>query len=157
MTAALPPVVLRELRPGEERPATPSPYEDWGPLPQPIQPPELGRLAIEHEGRVVGDLTWHAVHYGPNEGSKAWNIGISLVPEARGRGLGAAAQRALADLLFARTAVDRVEAQTDVENVAEQRSLTKAGFLREGVLRSAQQRHDGRHDLVSYARLRSDP
>ena len=62
----------------------------------------------------------------------------------------------LADYLFATTAVDRVEASTDVENIAEQRSLEKAGFVREGVIRGAQYRPDGRHDLVNYARLRSD-
>jgi RimJ/RimL family protein N-acetyltransferase len=156
VTPALPPVVLRAARPGEQRPQTPSSYDDWGPLPEPIHAAELGRLLVEHEGRVVGDLSWHAVHYGPNEGSTAWNIGIGLVPEARGRGIGAAAQRALAEHLFATTDVDRVEAHTDVENVAEQRALEKAGFVREGVLRSAQRRADGRHDLVSFSRLRGD-
>jgi RimJ/RimL family protein N-acetyltransferase len=43
-----------------------------------------------------------------------------------------------------------------VDNLAEQRALERAGFAREGVLRSAQFR-DGRfHDLVLYSRLRSD-
>jgi RimJ/RimL family protein N-acetyltransferase len=48
-----------------------------------------------------------------------------------------------------------VEASTDIGNLAEQRSLEKAGFLREGVLRHAQERVDGQHDLVMYARTRS--
>ena len=40
--------------------------------------------------------------------------------------------------------------------MAEQRSLEKAGFRREGVLRSAQGRADGLHDLAVYAVLRAD-
>ena len=66
-------------------------------------------------------------------------------------------RRALAAELFATTDVHRVEASTDVENVAEQRALEKAGFVREGIQRGAQFRAGGRHDLVTYSRLRTDP
>jgi hypothetical protein len=45
---------------------------------------------------------------------------------------------------------------TDVENIAEQRSLEKAGFTREGILRHAQWRAGAHHDLVSYSMLRED-
>ena len=44
----------------------------------------------------------------------------------------------------------------DVTNVAEQRALERAGYVREGVLRQAQARADGQHDLVSYSLLRTD-
>jgi RimJ/RimL family protein N-acetyltransferase len=84
-------------------------------------------------------------------------MGISLVPEARGHGHGSEAQRQLADYLFATTDANRVEASTDVENLAEQRSLEKAGFQREGVQRGAQFRAGEYHDLVVYSRLRDDP
>jgi len=118
-----------------------------------------GELMIERaeDGAPIGLISWHMERYGPNVASGAWNIGLSLVPEARGHGYGTEAQRLVADFLFATTSVDRVEASTDVENVAEQRSLEKAGFIREGILRGAQWRPDGRHDLVNYARLRTDP
>jgi RimJ/RimL family protein N-acetyltransferase len=49
-----------------------------------------------------------------------------------------------------------VEASTDVENLAEQRALERAGFTREGVLRHAQFRDGGFRDLVLYSRLRGD-
>jgi RimJ/RimL family protein N-acetyltransferase len=52
--------------------------------------------------------------------------------------------------------VQRVEASTDVENVAEQRSLEKAGYQREGVLRRAQYRAGDWHDLVVYSVLRGE-
>ena len=117
-----------------------------------------GQLIVERldTGAPVGSVGWHKQRYGPNDRSEAWNIGISLIPEARGRGLGAEAQRLLADFLFATTAIDRVEASTDIENIAEQRALEKGGFIREGILRGAQFRRDARHDLVNYARLRTD-
>jgi RimJ/RimL family protein N-acetyltransferase len=84
-------------------------------------------------------------------------IGIDLVPEGRGQGLGTEAQRLLADWLFDTTEANRVEASTDVENLAEARALEKAGFRLEGVTRGAQFRAGAYHDLVLYARLRSDP
>jgi len=84
-------------------------------------------------------------------------LGIELLPEARGRGIGTEAQRVLANWLFDTTSVNRIEASTDVENVAEARALEKAGFTREGVNRGAQYRAGAYHDLVLYARLRSDP
>jgi RimJ/RimL family protein N-acetyltransferase len=117
-----------------------------------------GQLIVERldTGEPVGTVVWHKERYGPNERSEAWNIGISLIPEARGHGFGPEAQRLLADYLFATTSVDRVEASTDVDNVAEQRALSKGGFIREGVLRGAQYRRGARHDLVNYARLRTD-
>jgi RimJ/RimL family protein N-acetyltransferase len=105
---------------------------------------------------AVGFVSWHSVRHGPNRGSRAWNIGINLVPEARGQGFGVEAQRLLAEHLFEATAVDRVEASTDVENIPEQRALEKAGFTRDGRMRGAQERAGSRHDLYLYSLLRSD-
>jgi hypothetical protein len=139
----------------------PSPYDSW-PDDQPKSiPAELARFHIEvtdHDGlrAVAGSLSWHAVWYGPNEGSKAWNIGIGLGEHARGHGIGTVAQRLLAEYLLATTSIDRIEASTDVTNVAEQKALEKAGFTREGLLRGAQERADGRHDLLSYSFIRGD-
>lgn len=115
-----------------------------------------GRMVVEEHGLAVGTVSWHSVLYGPNTGSAAWNIGISLRPEARGRGLGVQAQRMLTALLFATTPVNRVEASTDVENLREQRALEKAGFTREGIVREAQLREGSYHDLVGYSVLRRD-
>lgn len=84
------------------------------------------------------------------------DIGISLQPYAQRQGHGSRAQRMLARYLFTTTSVHRVQASTDVENVAEQRALERAGYLREGVLRGAQWRRAAWHDLVSYACLRYD-
>ena len=116
-----------------------------------------GTLLIERlNGEPVGTVQWRPVHYGPPNDSRAWNIGIELRPSARGQGLGSEAQRLLADWLLAATDANRVEAQTDIENVAEQRSLEKAGYTREGVTRGSQFRLGDYHDLVMYSRIRSD-
>lgn len=125
----------------------------------PLRNERNGELIVERleDGQPIGRVSWHRVGYGPNEQSAAWNIGISLLPEGRGQGNGPEAQRLLADYLFATTPIDRVEASTDVENLGEQRALEKAGFIREGILRGAQHRAGTRHDLVNYARLRTDP
>jgi RimJ/RimL family protein N-acetyltransferase len=72
----------------------------------------------------------------------------------RGLGFGSVAQRLLADYLFATTSVNRIEAATDIENLAEQRALAKAGFVREGVFRGAQHRAGAWHDLAIYSVVR---
>lgn len=151
------PVRLRRPAVDEARPHTPSEYDEWDAFDAPMVP-ELDRLLVEHRGddevwNVVGEVSWHAEFYGPSRGSLAWNIGIGLVPEARGRGIGAVAQRILAKWLHETTHVTRVEASTDVANIAEQRALARAGFTFEGVLRQAQQRKDGKHDLQVWSLL----
>jgi RimJ/RimL family protein N-acetyltransferase len=115
-----------------------------------------GTLMVERVAgsKPIGTVSWRQVRYGPTPESIAWNIGINLIPEMRGQGLGSIAQRLLADYLFATSSVNRIEAATDVENLAEQRALEKAGFMREGVFRGAQHRAGGWHDLVFYSMLR---
>ncbi|GII05314.1 hypothetical protein Pta02_73220 [Planobispora takensis] len=58
--------------------------------------------------------------------------------------------------LFDHSTVHRIQAGTEVTNVAEQRALKKAGFTREGVLRGAGFRAGEWHDGVLYSFLRSD-
>ena len=152
-----------------ESPAIRGEFNDFGeppgPMPRdvlangPLRNDHNGILVVEliSEGRAIGTVGWHRVMYGPNQQSGAWNIGISLIPEARGMGYGTEAQRQMAAYLFETTSVNRVEASTDVENLAEQRSLEKAGFTREGIQRGAQFRAGGYHDLIVYSRLRDDP
>jgi RimJ/RimL family protein N-acetyltransferase len=124
----------------------------------PLRNDRNGTLIVETlGGEPVGTVSWHQVNYGPPPDSNCWNVGIDLVPEGRGHGYGTEAQRLLADYLFAATGSNRVEASTDVENVPEQKSLAKAGFQREGIVRGAQFRGGVFHDLVVYARLRDDP
>ncbi|MFI1167533.1 GNAT family N-acetyltransferase [Streptomyces sp. NPDC020801] len=115
---------------------------------------DAGHLMVARGTERLGFVAWRKVT--PAPGSYYWNVGIALLPEARGRGAGTEAQRQLVRYLFAHTAVVRIEADTEAGNVAEQRALEKAGFTREGVLRSVAFR-DGRwRDGVRYGILRGD-
>lgn len=113
-------------------------------------------IVATKDGKIAGRLTYRRVAHGPWESSRAYQIGITLAPMHRGKGYGAEAQRLLAAYLFATYPIERVEAETDVTNVGEQRSLERAGFTHEGVLRRAQFRNGAWHDLMMYSKLRGE-
>lgn len=58
--------------------------------------------------------------------------------------------------LFAHTQFNRVEATTEITNLAEQRALEKAGFTREGIMRGTTFRQGRWHDQVLYSVLRDE-
>lgn len=115
---------------------------------------ESGMLVPTLGGRVLGLVSWHRTRTGPM--AFCWNMGLVLAPEARGHGYGTEAQRLLVEYLFAHTQLNRVEATTEAGNRAEQRSLEKAGFTREGVLRGYDFRDGEWRDHVVYSVVRSD-
>jgi RimJ/RimL family protein N-acetyltransferase len=116
---------------------------------------DTGILMVVRGADRLGFVSWYKVPSTPGY-YYYWNIGIALLPEARGNGYGTQAQRMLAEYLFAHTTVQRIEAATEAGNVAEQRSLEKAGFTREGVHRSTGWRDGAYRDEVWYSLLRSD-
>ncbi len=115
-----------------------------------------GQLMVTADGHPAGFVAWRKVSYGRPEHA-CWNIGIILLPEWRGRGVGSRAQRQLADYLFTFTPMVRIEAGTLPENVAEQRALERAGFTREGTLRRIGFIGGAWCDGVLYSRVRTDP
>jgi RimJ/RimL family protein N-acetyltransferase len=156
-------VMLRPLRAGElAEPRVPEDgFDDFGPREGLDRPPPCridgdGSLAVVVDDAVVGGVGWRWSQWGPSAGSRCPMIGIWLQPSARGLGVGTEAQRRLVDLLFRHTTSNRVEAHTDVENVAEQRALERAGFSREGVVRGAQWRDGAFHDGYLYSVLRRE-
>lgn len=92
---------------------------------------------------------------GPTKGT-CFEVGIALLPDHRGQGVGTAAQGLMVQYLFDNTMAHRLQAFTEVDNIAEQRALEKVGFQREGVLRAHFFRAGKWRDSVLYARLR-DP
>ena len=63
----------------------------------------------------------------------------------------------LCDYLFHHTPAQRIQAGSHPENIAEQRSLVKAGFTLEGVVRACEFRAGAWRDGYLYSRLRTDP
>ena len=113
-----------------------------------------GSLIVARDQKRLGFVNWRIKRPTPN--AYHWEIGISLLPAARGHGYGTEAQLLLVRYLFAHTPVHRIEAATEVGNVAEQRALEKAGFTREGVLRGIGWRDGAWRDGVWYSVLRTD-
>jgi ribosomal-protein-alanine N-acetyltransferase len=114
-----------------------------------------GRLMVATEEGTAGFVSYAAGQYGGL--ARYWEIGIALLPEFRGRGIGWRAQAMLADYLFQHTPAQRLQAGTHAENIAEQKSLVKAGFQLEGVVRACEFRAGQWRDGYLYSRLRNDP
>jgi len=132
---------------------------DVDPDDRPQAPPVgLVRAAVldAATGELLGQVSWHQVGWGRTRACAAWNVGIALLPAARGRRAGVGALRLTARHLFATTDLDRVEAATDVDNLAARRALEGAGFRAEGTVRGAQLRGGVRRDLSLYGLLRFD-
>jgi len=118
---------------------------------------EFGRLVVLGEdGEPAGMADYRRVDHGPRNGGHAYELGTYLLAASRGQGYGVEVADLLAKYLFDTYPVQRVQAETDVENAAAQRALEKAGFTREGVLRAAQWRAGDWHDLVIYSKLRGE-
>lgn len=118
---------------------------------------EDGRLMveIEQEHAAAGLVSYRAGLYSGM--AKYWEIGIALLPEWRGRGIGWRAQAMLCDYLFHHSPAQRIQAGTHAENIAEQKSLEKAGFQLEGRVRACEFRAGQWRDGMLYSRLRDDP
>jgi aminoglycoside 6'-N-acetyltransferase len=115
-----------------------------------------GAIIERGGGTAVGTVSWIQVPHGPNRQSLAWCIGITVAEMYRGQHVGAAAQRELCVRLFRDSLANRVEAETDVDNIAERRSLERAGFSFEGVARKSNWRRGHWHDMAIYSMLRHD-
>ncbi len=96
----------------------------------------------------VGRLDWQ---------ERVGEVFYWVAPHARRRGGAARAARCISQWSFDVLNLARVELTVDPENVASQGVAERAGFTREGVLRSYQRFKGGRMDAVMYSRLPSDP
>jgi RimJ/RimL family protein N-acetyltransferase len=113
------------------------------------------RFAIERrdEGKVVGAVGHYRAHP-VLEYTDVWYVLGD--PAARGRGFARESVRLLADHLFATSAVERVGATCDVDNIPSYRLLEVLGFRHEGTLRSALFHHGRWHDVRVYGITRPE-
>jgi RimJ/RimL family protein N-acetyltransferase len=114
---------------------------------------ERNALMVDLAGTSLGFVSWTRPLAGR---SSCIEFGISLWPDARGKGYGTTAQLMLARYLFAHHDVNRIQAFTESGNIAEQRALEKAGFIREAVLKGLYFRDGEWRDEVLYRMLRSE-
>ena len=141
----------------------------WVTIPQPYEPADADAFIAASQamwregngspfaivesatGRLLGALTL----FGP-EGHQA-TVGMWLVPDARGRGVGTRTLRRVVDWTFETTAVFRLDCFIMVGNEPSHRMVERVGFQREGVLRGWDLHHGGVPvDCVVYSRLRTD-
>jgi RimJ/RimL family protein N-acetyltransferase len=110
--------------------------------------PAETRWAVTENGRIVGSIG------ATPQGDDVWEVGYWVRAEARGRGL---MTRAL--VLVARWALEqgaaRVQLRAVPDNAASCRVAEKAGFARDGIIRSARwsERLKRRHDWALYSLL----
>jgi RimJ/RimL family protein N-acetyltransferase len=65
-------------------------------------------------------------------------IAYFLAPNERGKGYCTEAIRLIVDYLFLSKEIVRIQARTDVRNVASQKVLEKSGFTKEGIIRKSE-------------------
>jgi RimJ/RimL family protein N-acetyltransferase len=111
---------------------------------------EGATFAILDDDACVGSI-W--LNLGP---SGRAGVGYWLLPEARGRGLVTRALALVVRWAFADLGVQRLSLLADPRNAASIRVAERAGFLREGVLRSWVEVNGERVDHVSFSLLPDD-
>ena len=85
-----------------------------------------------------------------------WEIGFALIPSERGKGYGTEAVTIFVDYLFLSRDLVRIQATTDLRNIASQRILEKVGFKREGIIRRSMFIRGEWRDLQLYSILREE-
>ncbi len=119
-----------------------------------VEPNAFGRLLIEaplgREWRLVGAIGFERT----NKRSRIASIGgLAIHPDFRGRGLGEAAVRELARVLFGSLGYHRLEAGVYGFNEHGMSAIESAGFVREGVKRRAYRPQDEWVDAVWFGLL----
>jgi len=114
------------------------------------EPHDFGRFVIELEGERAGAMGFEL----SNRRSRIAHLErLAVHPSLRGRGLADEAARLLQRHLFRDLGYHRLQLEIYGFNERAQRHAERAGFVREGVRRSAYWRHDTWTDGVLYALL----
>ena len=83
-------------------------------------------------------------------------IGFAVVPGERRKGYGTEAIQLIVDHLFLTKDIVRIQAPTETRNIASQRALEKAGFLKEGIMRKSWYARGEYRDMYLYSILREE-
>jgi RimJ/RimL family protein N-acetyltransferase len=112
----------------------------------------FGWAAVDAEGRFLG------IALAPHVDAEAREVelGYIVARDARGRGVATEMVRQLTRWAFEELGALRVYLLIDVDNVASERVAERAGYVREGVMRSVHLKPGRRIDQAVWSRLPSD-
>ncbi len=98
--------------------------------------------------KFAGVISLHTI----NIKNHAAEIGYWIEKSMRGKGIASIATSLITDYGFTTLGFRRIDGLADVENLASQKVLMKAGFENEGILRNKVTREDGRQiDMALFA------
>lgn len=115
-------------------------------------PDQAVSFVIDVDGAAVGDASLFEF----DSFARHAEAGISLVPQARGRGIGTAAIAQLVEFGFVRRNLRRIHLQAIASNTGAIRAYEKAGFVIEGRQREHAWVRGAYEDIVLMGILRSD-
>ena len=111
-------------------------------------------IADASDGTLLGAVALTSVRWDDSTAEASYWLGGG---PARGRGAATLALDALTRFCFDRLGLARVELLIEPSNHASHAVAARAGFVREGVLRSCIELDGVRVDMVMWSRLPSDP
>ncbi|MBC7954990.1 MAG: GNAT family N-acetyltransferase [Cytophagales bacterium] len=113
-------------------------------------------LCAELDGKVAGSSGLHPAH-GSLRRRHAMMLGISVLPEAQGRGVGSALMAAMCDYADRWASVLRLELTVYTDNVSAQALYRKFGFEIEGTHKGYALRDGHYVDVYAMARFHPNP
>ena len=114
---------------------------------------DLAAVDATNDDEVLGSVGLVSIDWEKTCGE----VGYWTAPHARRRGVAVRAVRLLSSWSFAHLGLVRLHLMPFAANAASQRVAERAGYTREGVLRSFYKSKTGLVDVVMYAMLRDDP
>ncbi|QCR31262.1 GNAT family N-acetyltransferase [Lysinibacillus sp. SGAir0095] len=109
-------------------------------------------ITLKHEDKVIGScgfLNTVSNHY-------RTDIGFELSKEYWGQGIASEAMNEIIQYAFEQTDIQRIQALIEPPNIASQKMVERAGFLREGLLRKYEYTCGKFDDLYMYGLLKED-
>ena len=104
--------------------------------------------------KIIGSVAFFVPH---PLSKQCLEIGYGIdFPELRQKGLAFEAASLLVDFLFSTKPLERVQATTNIGNIASQKVLEKLGFSREGILRKSDFLQGKYSDVAMYSLLREE-
>jgi RimJ/RimL family protein N-acetyltransferase len=111
-----------------------------------------GFAIVSREGEFLGMAAIVELDLEGRQGE----IGYLVAPVARSRGVAGRALRLITDWALGDLGLERVELLIDVDNEPSHRVAERAGYVKEGVLRSRHFKENLRNDIVVYSLIAAD-